>query len=59
MVAVATGLALTVAAVEAVPVQPLASVTVSVYVPVIAVVALADTVGLCVALEYDRGPLQA
>jgi hypothetical protein len=59
LVAVAVGFALTVAAVEAVPVQPLASVTVIVYVPDIAVVALAETIGLCEVLEYDRGPLQA
>jgi hypothetical protein len=40
------GVVLTVTVVEAVPVQLLASVTVIVYVPDIAVVALADTVGL-------------
>jgi hypothetical protein len=59
VVPVIDGVVLTVTVVEAVPVQLLASVTVIVYVPDIAVVALAETIGLCEVLEYDRGPLQA
>jgi hypothetical protein len=46
LVAVMDGVVLTITVVEAVPEQPLASVAVKVYVPAIAVVALAETVGL-------------
>jgi hypothetical protein len=46
LAAVATGNALTTATVEAVFWQPLLSVTVKVYVPAIASVALAETCGL-------------
>jgi hypothetical protein len=46
VVPVIDGVVFTVTVVEAVPVQLLASVTVIVYVPDIAVVALAETIGL-------------
>ena len=56
-VMLAVGLALTVAVVLALSVHPLASVTVNVYKPAIAVVALGDTVGLCRAELNALGPV--
>ena len=50
------GLTFTVTEVEAVALQPLASVTVTLYVPLIAVVEFA-IVGFGVAFEYVFGPL--
>lgn len=55
--AVAAGNAFTVTLTEAVAVQPLALVTMTLYVPEFAVVAAAIT-GFCSVLLYDDGPLQ-
>ena len=57
LLAVGVGNAFTVTLVVAVAVQPAAFVTVTVYVPLIAVVELA-MVGFCVALTNAFGPLQ-
>jgi hypothetical protein len=54
-VAAVDGIVFTVTLVEAVAVQPLASVTVTLYVPLIAVVELAIT-GFCIVFEYVFGP---
>jgi hypothetical protein len=58
LAAVARGVVFTTTVVVAVLMQPNVFVTVRVYVPAIAVVALADTIGLCSEDVNPLGPLQ-